>query len=419
MNSSTKIIGVAFGDPLGHKTFSGYSRHLFTAIRDAGRLAGTAKCKNLRPIDFLSGCVSLQGFRRPRLSRHWLWRESTVEKLSRRIRPQLDAIDAQSPLLQVGTHVYPVSGSRRAYYCVTDMTVKQAVEAGRFKFRDFAPEEAAQAIAIQKKILDRQTRIFVLCQWTKESIVEDYGQPEDKVIVIGAGANLPSLEPAENKYTEPSLLFVGFDWERKGGPLLLEAFRRVRARIPQAELHIVGCAPQANGPGVDVVGPLSRSNPVDRERLENFYRTATCFCILPEFDPFPNVLLEAQHCGTPVVSLDVGSRRDAMIPGETGLLVSERDPDKLAAAIVDILGDPHRAQRMGEAGRRFVSENYTWPIVAAHVLREIEASCRPGKSSCRSAEPVSRAVEPGSRAVEASSRGVEANGRRVEASVHV
>jgi glycosyltransferase involved in cell wall biosynthesis len=412
MNSFTKVIGAAFGDPLGHKTFSGYSRHLFTAIRDAGALAGTAKCRNLRPTDFLSGCVALQGFRRPRLSRHWLWRESTVEKLSRRLRRRLDAIDAYSPLLQVGTHVYPVNGSRRAYYCVTDMTVKQAVEAGRFKFRDFTPEEAAQAIAIQKKIFDGQTQIFVLCQWTKDSIVEDYGQPDDKVIVIGAGANMPSLEPAENKYTEPALLFVGFDWERKGGPLLLEAFRRVRARIPQAELHIVGCSPETNDPGVDVVGPLSRSNPVDRERLENFYRTATCFCILPEFDPFPNVLLEAQHCGTPVVSLDVGSRRNAMIPGETGLLVSERDPEKLASALVEILGNPYRAQRMGEAGRRFVSETYTWPIVAAHVLREIEASCRTLKAS-------DRGVPTNGRGVETNGRAVETNGRKAEARVRV
>lgn len=370
---TTQVIGTALGEPLDHGTFSGIPRNLFLAIRGHGNLAAAISNKIVTIPDLFTGAVKFKGFRKPGLSRHWLWKESTTVKLSERLEARAAQIHPTAPILQIGTHVYPTGDTKRSYYSMTDMTIQQAADANQFGMGNFSASEIEQMNRVQRKIFDAQRGIFVSCQWTKESVVDDYGQSPDRVVVLGVGTNMEALDAAEDKYTKPSILFVGFDWERKGGPLLLETFRHVHAQLPEAVLHIVGCTPETSDPGVDIVGPLQRGVPAEAKRLENLYRSATCFSILPSFDPFPNVLLEAQYTGTPVVSLDEGSRRDAMIPGETGLLVAERDPEALAAAFVEILGNAERARTMGEAGRRFISETFTWPIIAGKVLDTIHA----------------------------------------------
>ncbi|MFD9637075.1 glycosyltransferase, partial [Streptomyces violascens] len=72
---------------------------------------------------------------------------------------------------------------------------------------------------------------------------------------------------------------------------------------------------------------------------------------------FPFTLIEAMSCGRATVSTDVGGVREAV--GETGLVVPPRDPDAMAAAALELLGDPVRRATMGEAARLRVVEQFT------------------------------------------------------------
>lgn len=369
---TNKIIGAAFGDPLANKTFSGYSRHVFMAVQKMGCLAGTISTRRIKLRDFWDGCVNytpLRDIQRPNISAHWLWRPSTIHKLSLRFHQHLSCYDKSTPVVQIGTHVYPLETGHR-FYCVTDMTIAQAVGAGHFKVRHLTNSERKCANNVQKKMFDSCEKIFVLCQWTRSSVITDYAQSPEKVIVIGAGANMPVLPAAAYKYTSHQILFVGLDWQRKGGPLLLDAFRIIKRKISDATLNIIGCKPQISVPGVNLIGPLSRDVDSEKRKLEQLYREANCFCILPEFDPFPNVLLEAQITSTPVVSLGNGSRAEVVNKGISGLLVGN-DPEDVAAAIIRILTSPGRAMQMGINGREFVLKNFTWDSVAARLLSHI------------------------------------------------
>jgi len=368
-----QVIGVAFGNPMGFATFSGYSRHLFTAIKQIGGLADTFSSKQIKPCDILTGCVNLRRIfhgKRPDISASWLWNPATVYKFSRRLALQLKDFPEDVPVLQVGTHVYPYK-TARPFYCVTDMTVKQAVIAGQFRIKHLNTIEVNQAIQVQKRMFDSNEKIFVLCEWTRASIIEDYGQDPQKVIVIGAGANMPALEPSPQKFLSREILFVGYDWHRKGGPLLLEAFRLVKQKVAGATLNIVGCRPDIKEDGVNIIGSLQKVQPQDMARLENLYTRAQCFCILPEFDPFPNVLLEAQINSTPVVSFKNGSRCDAVRDGLTGILVERTNAQAVAEALVYILSNSDKAQKMGQAAKKFVTENYTWPSIAKKIMSHI------------------------------------------------
>jgi len=90
--------------------------------------------------------------------------------------------------------------------------------------------------------------IFVMSQWLASSFVQDFGVPEHRLHVVGAGINFERLpEKIERDFSTPRFLLVGRDFIRKGGKYLLEAFRIVRKGVPTAELTIVG--PDTGVPG--------------------------------------------------------------------------------------------------------------------------------------------------------------------------
>ncbi len=81
--------------------------------------------------------------------------------------------------------------------------------------------------------------------------------------------------------------------------------------------------------------------------------------VLPSLEEgFPNAVLEAMAAGKPVVATRVGGVPEAVVHGETGLLVPPKDPEALAEAICWLLEHPTEAARFGEAGRRRVTERF-------------------------------------------------------------
>lgn len=74
---------------------------------------------------------------------------------------------------------------------------------------------------------------------------------------------------------------------------------------------------------------------------------------------FPITILEAMAAGKPVVATNVGGCAEAVVNGETGIVVSPEDPEALAEALEHMLTHPDEARRMGEAGRRRVEEHFS------------------------------------------------------------
>jgi glycosyltransferase involved in cell wall biosynthesis len=310
---------------------------------------------------------------RPRLSRRWLWKAYTVARLSKRADNSIKRHTQASAILQVGTHVYTLR-SDPPHYCFTDLTVAQAAAAGRFGFDQFTSDDLREAISVQKAIFDSCVRVFVPTEWARRSVVEEFQQDERKVIVTGEGAGIEPLSVDATKYSARTVLFVGYEWENKGGPLLVEALKIVRRQLPNVVLNVVGCRPKLELPGVKVFGVLRKDVPDEYEMLRRLYQGATCFCLLSELDAYGLVLIEAQLSGTPVVALDRGSRREVMVPGRSGLLVQDATPQAVADALLTILGSPQTAQRMGVCGREFVAGRYTWPAVARRILDHMALS---------------------------------------------
>lgn len=172
----------------------------------------------------------------------------------------------------------------------------------------------------------------------------------------------------------PTVLFVGRLEYRKGFEYLLQAWPQVREAAPNARLLVVGAfdrrhkrpyvlyAREHGVRGVRFVGPASESD------LPRYYRSADVFCAPSAgFESFGIVLLEAMAAGVPVVASDIVGYRTVLDDDVQGMLTPPRQPEKLAQAIVGLLQDPTRRERMGRAGRAKVGA-YAWSRVAGQIL---------------------------------------------------
>jgi phosphatidyl-myo-inositol dimannoside synthase len=171
---------------------------------------------------------------------------------------------------------------------------------------------------------------------------------------------------------------------RKGQDVLIRAMRSIQRRVPEAGLLIVG-----SGPHEAALRRLAEHAPtrsvtfvgeVPEQDLPGYYAVGDVFA-MPcrtrlgglEVEGWGNVFIEAAACGRPVVVGDSGGSREALVHGETGLLVDGTDVDGVGDAVATLLEDPAYARRLGKAGRARVEREHTWPLVAERLagwLRE-------------------------------------------------
>ncbi len=159
----------------------------------------------------------------------------------------------------------------------------------------------------------------------------------------------------------PLLLNVARLTSQKGHDTLLAALPHILAHHPRARLACVGQGPeqprllaQARELGVEAAVCFLGH----RSDVPALMGAANLFVLPSRFEGHPLAVLEALSCGLPVVGTRVCGLDEAVIDGETGLLVEPDRPDDLAGAVVELLADGERRRRMGRAGRRFVAERH-------------------------------------------------------------
>ena len=370
-------MGAAFGNPQSETTFSGVSKYLFGTLQKRIVISGYVSTKQVRPWDLLNGAIDFSRIfecRKPWISASWLWRKSTVEKLTAHVLRKLNAFEPFDAVLQVGTHVI-IEPNQIKHFCFTDMTIVQAIEspnAENFIAGKLPKSRQSEAIEVQRAIFQSCNAIFVNSNWAKNSIVSDYYIDSSKIHVVGAGISLP-LNTIPKKPTQlHNILFIGRDWTRKGGDILLDAFSLVRQRFNDATLTIIGCRPAVRDDNVRVLGRLNKGVEYEKRLIENALADAQVFCVPSRFEPYGISFLEAQLYGVPPVTFAGEGRDDAIKDGLTGILLQDRTPQALSEAIIGLFSDPEKTKKMGQAGHQFVTRNLTWDHVASRILTVIE-----------------------------------------------
>jgi glycosyltransferase involved in cell wall biosynthesis len=163
------------------------------------------------------------------------------------------------------------------------------------------------------------------------------------------------------------ILYVGRLVEKKGGELLIRAFARVRAQVPDAELVMAGDGPLENrfrAAAAQAAVAVQFLGSVASEEVKRQIDCARVFC-LPSItaangdaEGLPISILEAQACGVPVVTSARGGVTEGIIPGVTGFGFAEGDVVALGDRLLQLLRDDPLALSMSDAAPRFIAEKF-------------------------------------------------------------
>ena len=241
---------------------------------------------------------------------------------------------------------------RTPFVISTDATPKNIDElAAAYLHRQGSSLEEELKRRIVGGVFRRAACVVPWCEWAARSLREDYGVPDDRIDIIPPGLWLDSWPVAAERRPGPCrILFVGGDFNRKGGQFVLQALQDVTARW---ELDVVTRSDIAGTERVRVHRDLSQGDP----GLLDLYQQADVFVFPSLGDAVPWVILEAMASRTAVVSTAVGAIPE-MVPPEAGIIVPARDGRRFREAVTALITDGCKRAAMADAGRRRVESHH-------------------------------------------------------------
>jgi glycosyltransferase involved in cell wall biosynthesis len=219
-------------------------------------------------------------------------------------------------------------------------------------------------LAMEKRAYQRAAHICTRGEYVRQSVIDDYGIPESKVTAIGGGVNFDSLPDisAKEPSSVPTALFIGKDFYRKGGDILLRAFEKVRETIPNARLIMVSEGFSKDGHnfnGVELVQPTW-----DRKKIQELYTKADCFVLPSRLETWGDVILEAMSFGLPCIGVCGEAMSEIIVDGKTGLVIPPENQEALSNALIQLLSNRETRETFGNLARKRIEDMYTWKRVA-------------------------------------------------------
>jgi glycosyltransferase involved in cell wall biosynthesis len=211
-----------------------------------------------------------------------------------------------------------------------------------------------QPLGIHDELLNAANvaRIYTFSDWARQ-IYLDRGLPPQKVDVIYPGFDVPALTSSRRGHESVNFLFIGREFARKGGPLVLAAFARLKERHPQVSLTIVTNHTEniRAASGVTVL-PF-----MPRQRLyDEIYPAADVFVMPSEAEGWGFTNAEAMSFALPVISTRIGAIPEIVEDGHSGLLIDAGDGEALFAAMNRLAESHDLREVMGQRGReRFIT----------------------------------------------------------------
>lgn len=205
-----------------------------------------------------------------------------------------------------------------------------------------------------RTVLRRAKAVVAWSEWAADSLVREYGVSRNRILVAHPGAPrfLFDIDRVAPRRPGPvRILFVGGDFDRKGGPALLKAFAPLADR---AELVLVTDAVVEPAPGVRVEPGIRPTMP----RFRELFAEADIFCLPTLGDCTPLAIGEALAAGLPVVTSRIGSNSETIQQGKTGLLTAPGDVPSIRSALSLLVDDADLRARMTAAARADAMERF-------------------------------------------------------------
>jgi glycosyltransferase involved in cell wall biosynthesis len=238
----------------------------------------------------------------------------------------------------------------------------------------------AQGHASERAALARSALTIFTSRWAHDTAVTQYRADPTRLAVIPFGANVAldlddaALERriATRLAGPPRLVFIGVDWQRKGGPLLLQVLRLLRQQGTDARLTVIGCRPEIPADlqaSVAVLGFISKQDAAGRARLDAALAEASLHVLLSAHECFGLVLCEACAHGLPSLTTTAEGIPTIIRDGDNGLADPVgTPPQRLAERVRALLADREAYAGMCRRALASYRREFNWQVAGRRVV---------------------------------------------------
>lgn len=365
-----KIGFIQFHDPMDRRASSGTPYKMAEALRMAGNEVVWVKASKNVPYRTYSKVMKFwNGMSRAKVNvSHSSFGSSLLSmSLDRSIIDSCDILFAPF----ASECLYKLKTDRPIVY-LSDATF--GIMAGYY-YKNLSPCSVRQGNKVEQVAVDKAAEVIVSSDWAAESVVKDYHKDPSKVHVLEFGANVDEKDIAPKVFEYDGhldILFLGVDWDRKGGGIAVDAARWLNGNDVPTTLHIVGIknlAPEVQAlPFVDNHGNLNKNIPEEYQKLVEVMRKCHCL-LLPTLAECAGIAFcESCANGLPIFSHRTGGVSDYVHDGENGyLLPSPSSGEDFGRKIKSSLESGEMA-RMSETAKHLYRSKFNWKVWAEKMM---------------------------------------------------
>lgn len=362
------LICLTTENPSDPRAWSGSAVHFYDALREKGLLTAVRQVSLPKPTQYYHQLLSLNTTREK-------WKETYNSSVNRFADMSIIAekatrqVDNAKAFLQIGARFRISKNPGIPVFGYFDGNA-----AMRYRYFDkfgISQNRKLAHIQFEKEAIASMSAIFVMSEWLARSFIADYSVDRSKIHVVGAGINFSSLPQIPKRtYKEKRIIFIGKEFERKGGNFLLESFELARRTVPTLSLTIVGPEAQRSEiPGVNFAGFLSKAIATQHRRLQSLLDSASMLVLPSEYEPFGISLLEGMANGLPCITVNNCAMPEIIINRVNGLVVEYGNSQQFADAICELALDDTKSKTFGQAGRARIEAEFTWPRIAEKISK--------------------------------------------------
>ncbi|RZK45255.1 MAG: glycosyltransferase [Hymenobacter sp.] len=225
-----------------------------------------------------------------------------------------------------------------------------------------------ETFIIERQALRKASYNIYASQWAANSAIKDYGVENQRAQVIPFGANIEVAPPREdiihNDFSY-RLLFLGVDWERKGGPIAFECLTRLVESGINVHLTVCGCVPPDSfqHSNLEVIPFLDKNNPVEYKRLVALMKEADFLLLPTRAECYGIVFCEASAYGTPSITTNTGGVGSAVEDGVNGFkLPLSAQGNDYAKLIAGIYANKDSYLKLSISAREYYEKVINWTV---------------------------------------------------------
>lgn len=210
-------------------------------------------------------------------------------------------------------------------------------------------------------------KALTMSHWLKDWLINSQGLPKERVVYVGGGINIDTSKIDSSKKSGNKFLFVGKDFERKNGPLVVEAFKLLKEKHPDYELYIAGPTSVDDGSEINGLHYLGR---LSFNELIYYFNLCDVFVLPSIFEAYGLVFAEALAFGLPCIGRNAYEMPYFIQENENGYLLKDDKKESLAEIMEKAMENNSMRQYVIAHSGDYINK-YSWDSSAKRMVDAI------------------------------------------------